>query len=157
MWLRSLRAKTPRLRSLSCPLQTASEECKSLRGQLEVRGKQLRAAKEAVDKLEVGLAGSASLGALGPGLAPGTDVVASTRSFPLSECGPIRGEGIWFGSHWTIERLPIGLPIPKLKGSSVHFCRHPEFVSWSLPLPGHLAGAARCVFHAASGKEIVVL
>lgn len=33
-------------------LKTASEECRSLRGQLEVRGQQLRAAKEAVDKLE---------------------------------------------------------------------------------------------------------
>ncbi|XP_036287965.1 FYVE and coiled-coil domain-containing protein 1 isoform X1 [Pipistrellus kuhlii] len=33
-------------------LKTASEECRSLRGQLEVRGQQLRAAKEAVGKLE---------------------------------------------------------------------------------------------------------
>ncbi|CAK6435820.1 unnamed protein product [Pipistrellus nathusii] len=33
-------------------LKTASEECRSLRGQLEVRGQQLRAAKETVGKLE---------------------------------------------------------------------------------------------------------
>lgn len=68
-----------------------------------------------------------------------------------SQCGHLREEGIWLGFHWTIEWLPIGLPGPKLKLSSVHFCRHPEFHG-PFPLPGHPAGAAKCVFHPALWK-----
>lgn len=52
MWLRECQDKDPLLQSLS--LQTAGEECKSLRGQLEEQSQQLQAAQEAVGKLEVG-------------------------------------------------------------------------------------------------------
>lgn len=53
--------------------------------------------------------------------------MASAWSFPPPVWAPLREEGIWFGFHWAIEWLPVGLPGPELKLSSVHFCRHPEF------------------------------
>ena len=60
-WLRESQSKDPTSAILSCPLQTASEECRSLRGQLEEQGQQLQTAKEAVGKLEVGLAQGSTL------------------------------------------------------------------------------------------------
>lgn len=49
--------RTSLLQCLPSPFQTASEECGSLRAQLEAQGQQLQMTKEAVQELEVSLAG----------------------------------------------------------------------------------------------------
>lgn len=124
--LLSLRTGTSLLCSLSRPLQTATEECRSLRGQLEERGQRLQAAQEAVGKLEVGP---------GRGRAGSPD----QRLARLVMSGPsvwaCQGEAVCFGFHCAIEGLPTGLPVPKPRLSSVHFCGHPEFVSQSHSTP----------------------
>lgn len=73
--------RTPLLQSLS--LQTASEECRNLRGQLEDQGRQLQAAQEAVGKLEVGPACAAQ----GSALREPAQWLAPRAAWAASRCG----------------------------------------------------------------------
>lgn len=97
MWLRECQDRTPLLQPLS--RQTANEECRSLRGQLEEQGRQLQATQEAVGKLEVGPACAAQgvrfrepCSVAGPPghLGRGVSVATPAWSFPLPVCGPVR-------------------------------------------------------------------
>lgn len=115
-------------------MQTASEECRSLRGQLEERGQRLQAAQEAVGKLEVGREPWSAVGP--PGRLGRGDWCGGLRLVMSSpRVWACQGEGVWFGFHCAIEGLPTGLPVPKLTLSSVHFCGHRELVSRSHSTP----------------------
>lgn len=60
IWLIKVESQSKKnslLRCLPLPFQAASEECGSLRAQLEEQSRQLQVTKEAVHELKVGLAG----------------------------------------------------------------------------------------------------